>query len=398
MPGLMNSHQVLRGARRPGQAVPYVLAGVTRRPTATLAGPVVTFADGVIEFEGFSYPLGAAFDFSTIPAPMLKDGACYNIYAVPRYNEYPSRAAAEAAGANYYTYMSNGDTYADFFFPSEVEAMLASAGGINEIWERISNGVATPAERAAYDQYTTALQDMQDPHYVGNQFPIVGVDFVVAEAVDQDNRPQRDALAGLTGPEIRLLMSTQSHTSANLSPTTLTITAPGTFTGGVPLEKMKTIILYPTAADATAMTNGYVVTYPSAESLMEAYGYVTRPVVPVTPPGECEDCEDIIGLGWTTVFGRFWEYYIPSNLWPGQWANQDKIIVWYTKDQVQSLGRVNPIHMAPAFQPARICMPMPRRGQLTRYACPTLLVRVCGMAAGVPAEIEEKYEFFFDGT
>ena len=398
MPGLMNSHQVLPGARRPGQAVPYVLAGVTRRPTATLVGSTVTFTNGVIEFDGFSFPLGGALNFSTIPPAMLKNGACYNIYAVPRYNEYPSRAAAEAAGANYYTYSQNGDTYADFFFPSAVEALIAAAGGINELWERISLGIATQAERAAYDQYQIALQNMQDPAFVGNQLPIVGVDFIIAEAVDQDNRPNRDVLAGMTGPEIRLLMATQDATTANLSPASLTITAPGVYTGAVPIEKMKTLVLYPTAADAAAMTNGYVLNYPSAKSLREAYGYVTRPLVPLLPLDPCVDCDDVTGLGWTTVFGRYWEYYVTSNLGPGQWGNKDKIISFYTKDQVQTLGRVNPIHMAPAFQPARICMPMPRRGKLTDYACPTLLVRVCGMLAGVPAEIEERYEFFFDGT
>ena len=111
MPGLMNSHQVLPGARRPGQAVPYVLAGVTRRPVATLGGSTVTFTGGAIEFDGFTFPLGGALNFATIPPAMLKDGACYNIYAVPRYAEFPSRAAAEAAGANYFTYTSGGDTY-----------------------------------------------------------------------------------------------------------------------------------------------------------------------------------------------------------------------------------------------------------------------------------------------
>lgn len=397
MPGLMNTHQVLPGARRPGQAVPYVLAGVTSRPTATLAGSAVTFTNGVIEFDGYSYPLAGAFNFNTIPTAMLKDGACYNIYAVPKYAEYPTRVAAELAGANYYTYTQGGDTYADFFFPSAVEAMINAAGGINELWDRIANNVATPAERAAYDQYTIALQDMQDPQLVGNPLPIIGVDFIVAEVADQSNKPQRDALADMTGPEIGALMASQGLTSATLSPTTLTIAAPGTFTG-VPIQKIKTLVLYPTAGDATAMTNGYVVNYPSAESLREAYAYVTRPLVPATPPTECEDCDDIVGLGWTTVFGRYWEYYITTNLPPGQWGTKDKVINFITKDQVATLGRVNPIYMAPAFNPARICMPMPQRGRLTYYACPTLLARVCGMASGVPASIEERYEFFFDGT
>ena len=395
---LMNSHQVLAGARRPGQAVPYVLAGVTQRPTATLGGSTVTFTNGKIEFDGYPYDLGGAFNFTSIPTAMLKDGACYNIYAVPRYNEYPTRAAAEAAGANYYTYVFNGDTYADFFLPSTVEALIAAAGGINELWERISNGLATQAERAAYDQYSVALAKMQNPAFVGQHLPITGVDFVVAEVVDQDNKPQADALLGMTGPEIRLLMATQGISTANLSPTTITITAPGVYAGAVPIEKMKTLVLYPTAADAAAMTNGYTINYPTAEKLREAYAYVTRPIVPAAPPGPCENCDDVTGLGWTTVSGRYWEYYIPTNLPPGEWGTKDKVITWFTKDRVQTLGRVNPIYMAPAFQPARLCMPTPRRGRLTYYACPTLLVRVCGMAAGVPTQLEERYEYFFDGT
>jgi hypothetical protein len=398
MPGLMNNHQVLPGARRPGQAVPYVLAGITKTPTATLAGTTVTFTGGVIEFDGFSYPLGGSLNFATIPTALLKNGACYNIYAVPRYLEPPTRAAAEAAGVNYYTYTSNGDTYADFFLPSVVEATITAAGGVNELWERIANGVATDAERAAYDAYTVALQDNNNPALVGNALPIVGVDFVIAESVDQDNRPQRDALSGLTGPEIKVLMATQTNSTAVLRPNTVPITAPGTFAGPVPLEKVKTLVLYPTAADATAMTNGYTVTYPSAESLREAYEFATRPITPAEPPNICEDCDDVIGLGWTAVFARYWEYLIPTNLQRGQWGNQDKIITWYTKDQVQTLGRVNPIYMAPAFQPARICLPMPRRGRLTYYACPTLLARVCDMAAGVPGQLQERYEHFFDGT
>jgi hypothetical protein len=215
---------------------------------------------------------------------MLREGACYNVYAVPRYNEYPSRATAEAAGANYYAYTQNGETYVEYFFPSMVEAGIANAGGLNELWDRIANNIATPAERALYDQYTIALRDINDPQLVGNHLPIVGVDFVVAEVVDQDNFPQKDALAGMTGQEIRMLMQSQSGVPANLSPTTLTITAPGTYTGGVPIEKMKSLVLYPTAADAAAMTNGYLINSPSAERLREAYGYVTRPRVPTTPP------------------------------------------------------------------------------------------------------------------
>lgn len=398
MPGLMNTHQVLPGARRPGQAVPYVLAGVTRTPTATLAGSTVTFANGVIEFDGFPFPLGGALNFASIPPALLKDGACYNIYAVPKYAEYPSRAAAEAAGVNYYTYTTNGDTYADFFFPSAVEAGIAAAGGINELWELIANGSATQAQRALYDQYTVALQEMNNPALMGNPLPITGVEFIIAEAVDQDNRPQVDALAGLTGPEIGVLMASQTLSTAKLSPTTLTITAPGTYAGGVPIQKIKTLVLYPTAADAAAMTNGYTVNFPSALTLREAYAYVTLPTVPANPPSLCDNCEDVVGLGWTTVFARYWEYVIHTNLPPGQYGIKDKIITWYTKDQVQALGRVNPIYMAPSFQPARICMPMPRRGRLTYYACPTLLARVCGMAAGVPATVEERYEYFFDGT
>lgn len=398
MPGMMNIHQVLPGARRPGQAVPYVLAGVTRTPTAALAGSAITFTDGVIEFDGFPFPLGGTFDFSVIPPAMLKDGACYNVYAVPKYNEYPDRATAEAAGANYYAYTQNGETYVEYFFPSMVEAGIANAGGLNELWERIANNIATPAEVGLYDQYTMALRDINDPQLVGNHLPIVGVDFIVAEAVDQDNFPQKDALAGMTGQEIQMLMQSQSNVPANLSPTTLTITAPGTYTGGVPIEKMKSLVLYPTAADAAAMTNGYLINSPSAERLREAYGYVTRPLVPAAPPGECEDCEDITGLGWTTVFGKYWEYYLTTNLWPGEWGNKDKIIRFITKDQVQALGRVNPIYMAPAFSPARMCLPMPRKGRLTYYACPTLLVRACGMTAGAPTQIEPKYEHFFDGT
>lgn len=400
---LMNTHQMLGPmARRPGLWDTYVTSLVTKKPTVTVEGSVITFAEGQMEFDGIRYPMEGMVDFSAfvsiLPKPPLGQttvDACYNVYAVPKYFEPSSRFDAEnpdnpyaAAGVNYFVTHEGRESYLQYFFPSHIEEMVKSAGGLEYLEDAMAKGYATGQEQRIFNLYQEAYNQFNNGSFIGKDLMPVGTEFILARVSPSPTVPDPDATDQMTQSEFRYFISSQSGAPAksHFDTYTLTSATSGTFFTGptqpgytIPGEKiwkMKTIVLYPTLEDANANTNAFPISYPSGQqSITEAYNYVTAPAPD--------------GLGWpTTLYAMVWEYYVPSYLPPGQIGTHPQIHQFLTKMDHISLGRVNPIYLAELFQVPRICSGMSRRSALMDYACPAILIRVCAtITAGDPPTV-----------
>jgi hypothetical protein len=402
----MNTHQVLRGARRPGLLDTYVVGLVAQIPTVTVTGSTVTFTGGQMEFDGRLLSLDGALDFSSFstllaqpPLGQATATSCYKVFAVPKYYEPLSRAEAEdptlpyaASGINYYvsTDPNNKESYLHYFLPSYIEQMVNDAGGLEYLEYQYIRGQATGQEMRVYQQYYEEYNRTMDPAFIGRDFIPMGTDFVLAQVSPSPTIPDMDVTDNMTPQQLQYFLNSQHTTPSRLHNTVYTLTGPTTgtfFTGPVPTQplgltipgtniiKFRTIILYPSQADALANTNAFPVTFPEGlQDIVEAYAYVTSPAPD--------------GLGWTSVFAMAWEYYIPGYLPPGQIGYKPQIHQFLTKRDHSLLGRVNPIYMADPFRIPRICSGLSRRPAMMDYACPSSLIDIClTVTAGNPPTV-----------
>lgn len=398
---LMNTHQVLHGARRPGLLDTYVVGLVATKPTVTVSGSTVTFAAGKMEFDGKQYPLEGVIDFSQfstlLPAGPQPTTSCYRLFAVPKYHEPRSRVEAEdpempyqAAGVNYFVThdSANGESYLHYFTPSYIEQMLNEAGGIEYLEYQYLKGSATGKEQRVYQQYYEEYYKSLDPAYYGKDLMPVGTEFVLAHISPSPTVPDPDATDQMNQGELTNYLATQSNVPTKMHNQVYTLTSPtaGTFfTGpadpgyaipGQKIYKFRSIVLYPSEADADANTNAFPVSFPeSLQDITDAYNYVTAPAPD--------------GLGWpATVYAMAWEYYVPAYMPPGQIGWKPQIHRFFTKRNHPDLGRVNPIYMADNFNIPRICSGLSRRPAMMDYACPSSLIDVClTVTAGDPPTV-----------
>lgn len=355
---MLNSHQILAGARTKGGIKTYVGAEYVGVPTAVVNGGT----DGVditgdVEFDGVVFPLGN-FDASALNN-VLVDGD-YILAAVPEYNEPIDRAAAEGAGLNYYVGLNNvGESIVHYFLPSAIEASVAAAGGHNELAKRRAMGSATNLEIQLLNEYEDQLERLSDPRYTGQLLEPVGVKYVAKRIFAQDNRTKTDALVGLNNQQIELFIATQGYIAAQRAVYAFNDAYVTGDNGGV-LAKVKRAFAYLDAADAAADVDGVEIRldYKNGDTL--------------SAPVDLDGVAITLGVGaadYSSV--AVFEYYQPTYMSRGHEGTKPGIFDLYEVGDSADLGRINPLYMARDFEVARVSagrgMPLPA---LTKYAHP----------------------------
>ncbi len=364
--GLLNSHQVLPGARTGAGDKTYALAGVKTRPTASVAGGVLSFTGGSIEIEGRDYTFaGKSLDFNALGTlPVV--GATYAVAAVPSYNEPATQAAAEAAGLNYYVQRNPFNEFLAYpFIPANLQAAVANEGGLVALTQRIYLGTADASDIAVYNQYSEAAQRLIDPRYAIFPLAPIGFEFVLAQVVPQDNSAKPNALLTKTQADFNLFRSQVGlmYTERKV----LTVAeANARYAGRTWL--IQSARSYANVNDAISDTSGTTVT-PAATG-NPFTGTVTLAVV---------------------------EYTYPSNLPIGQTGREDAIIRFLTKEDSSVLGRINPIYLENERVSVRYAKQPSSR--LTLYGDPCGLVKVTvGGTAGALtlSALTDTYDTFFN--
>jgi hypothetical protein len=363
---MLNSHQILAGARTKGGIQTYVGADYATAPTVTLAGSTFTFTGGV-EFDGEAYNL-ASYPFNaTTLSSVLVDGN-YTLSAVPSYTEPADRVAAEAAGLNYYVDTNSvGDSLVHYFLPSAIEASVTAAGGYNQLYKLMAMGAATGTQIQLVNAYSDALEKLSDPRYVGKLLDPSGVAYVVTRTSAQNNSSKVDALVGLTNEQIELFKATQGYIAAErkvFAKANAYITGNN---GGV-LAKISRAFAYASLADANADLNGTEIKldYKSGDTL-------SAPV----------DLDDVALVPANYSHVAVFEYYQPTYMSRGHEGTNPEILDMYTKADAALLGRINPLYQARDFEVARVSagrgLPL---SAVTKYGYPLPLAKFT-LAGGV---------------
>jgi len=354
---MLNSHQILAGARTKGGIKTYVDADYVVRPEVTLASDALSF-DGAIELDGEVFDLNTyGLDLSTISS-LLVDGD-YIVGAVPSYDEPADRAEAEGAGKNYYvSATATGDTILHYFLPSALEAEMAAAGGYDQLYKLRAMGAASPLEIQLINRYSDELERLSDPRYVGQLLIPTGVEYVLRRVFPQDNKSKRDALVGLTNQQIELFIATQGYIAAQRAIYAIGDAYITSDNDGV-LAKVKRAFAYDSEADAAADVNGTEIRldYKTGDTLSS----------PVDLDGDA-----ITGHSHIALF----EYYQPTYMSKGHEGTNPGILDTYTKQDSLLLGRLNPIYLARDFEVARVSA---GRGKplsaLTKYGHPLAVAK-----------------------
>lgn len=380
--GLLNTHQLLSGARRPGTIKTYVTSLVKERPVTTAAtGGIVSFAGGIIEFDGKDWSLDGLSINLDLAAPLLVSNTEYVIAAVPKYLEPIDKTTAVTAGLRYYVYQNptTKEFYAGYFMNPAIEASAIQYGGYNAIQKKAFTIGLSGAEKLVFDQYSEELQRMSDPRYTGKLMGITGVELILAQVYPQDNSSSPDRTLRMTESEFTYFLSSQGFVPSARLTTTFTVTDPvagtGTFytasTGGglpvPPSQKMyrfSSVALYKDAASAAANINPFPLSGVTQNDMIEAHDFVTA----ASPDG----------LGWgPTVYAIAYEHYMTSYTALGHEGYEDGVVRFITKEQVRAYGRVNPIYLDDTFFPARVGgIGAKAKSALMWYADPAALAKV----------------------
>lgn len=344
---MLNSHQILAGARTKGGIKTYVGAEYVGVPSFGTNTAVLLDLQGQVELDGVVFDL-QAFDASTLNAVLVDGEYCLGV--VPRYNEPPDRASAEAAGLNYFvTYELEGDQV-HYFIPSALEAEITAAGGHNTLAKLRAMGAATPAQIQLLNRYEDQLERLSDPRYSGHLLEPVGIDYVATRVFPQDNRSQLDALAGQDNQTIELFLATQGYVRADRIVDTVAnqSTAYDTI-----LAKVRRAFIYDNLNDASADVNG--------TELRLDYDTGDTLGTPV----------DLDGTAATGSHIAVFEYVQPTYTPRGHEGTKYGVFDLYEKADSLTLGRINPLYQARDFEVARVSAgrgkPLPA---LTKYAHP----------------------------
>lgn len=344
---MLNSHQILAGARTKGGIKTYVGAEYVGVPSFGTNTAVLLDLQGQVEFDGVVFDLDP-FDASTLNAVLVDGDYCLGV--VPKYDEPADRATAEGLGLNYFVTYDKEGSQVHYFLPAALEAEMAAAGGHNELAKLRAMGAATPAQIQLLNRYEDQLERLSDPRYSGQLLEPVGVEYVATRVFPQDNRSKKDALAGYTNQQIELFIATQGYIAANR--VVDTVANQSTAYDAI-LAKVKRAFIYANVTDANADVNG--------TELRLDYANGDTLGTPVDLDGNAAAGSHI------AVF----EYFQPTYMSRGHEGRKYGIYDLYEKGDSLLLGRINPLYMARDFEVARVsagrAMPLPA---LTKYACP----------------------------
>lgn len=361
--GILNTHQILKGARTPINSKPYVISGVKEKPTVTVtdtsaATSKFALSGGVIELDGRDFSLnGLELNFGTTSgiATSIKVGTRYLVCAVPTYVEPVSKSAATAAGVNYYVSKSEQlETVAHFFIPSSIEQAVLAEGGYQALSHEILKGSPTAAQVNLFNQYSLELEKVTDPRFVGQLLRPSGVKFVLVETLDQNNASSADKLEELNEQEYNDLKS-----KVNLY--------------------YQRKVYSQAAAIARFETEGrlYRVGRDSVNYKIKRYASEANAIADVSPTATTFAVTGATPFTTGSAGGDFFaifESYYPSFMPLGLQGNQPKIINILTENDSAFLGRIDPIYMANNLESARWARkPL---AALTLYADPTPLFEV----------------------
>lgn len=361
--GILNTHQILKGARTPINSKPYVISGVKDKPTVTVTdtdAAVSKFAlsGGTIELDGKDFSLnGLELNFGTTAgiATAVKLGTRYLVCAVPTYVEPASKVDAETAGVNYYISKSEQlETVAHFFVPASIEQAVLAEGGYQTLSNVVLKGAPTAAQINLFNQYSLELEKVTDPRFVGQLLRPSGVKFVLVETVDQSNASSPDKLEELNEIEYNDLKSKvnlyyQRKVYSQVDAIARFETGGRLYRVGRDSVNYK-IKRYASEADANADVNP------------EATTFAVTGTTPFTT-----------GSDNTDYFAVFESYY-PSFMPLGLQGNQPKVLNILTENDSAYLGRIDPIYMANNLESARWTRkPL---AALTLYGDPTPLFEV----------------------
>jgi len=344
---MLNSHQILAGARTKGGIKTYVGAEYVGVPSFGTNTAVLLDLQGQVELDGVVFDLDP-FDATTLNAVLVDGDYCLGI--VPKYDEPSDRATAEGLGLNYFVTNEMGGDQVHYFLPAALEAEMSAAGGHNQIAKMRAMGAATPAQIQLLNRYEDQLERLSDPRYTGHLLEPVGVEYVATRVFSQDNRTKADSLIGYTNQQIELFLATQGYVAANRVVDTVAnvSTAYDTI-----LAKIRRAFIYDNIVDANADVNGTELRldYDNGDTL-----------------GTPVDLDGVAAVGsHIAVF----EYYQPTYMSRGHEGTKFGIYDLYEKADSLLLGRINPLYMARDFEVARVSAgrgrPLPA---LTKYACP----------------------------
>ncbi len=355
---MLNSHQILKGARTKGGIKTYVDAEYVGVPgLGTNTAKAIDFT-GAVELDGvvfyFTDAPNDVIDLTTFEASM-PDGE-YILHVVPRYDEPADRATAEGLGLNYFVDQGTplGESIVHYFLPAALEAEMSTAGGYTAISKAVYMGSATPGQINLFNRYSDQLERLSDPRYTGHLLEPVGLSYVLQHVFPQDNRSKTDALVGLSNVELQLFLATQGYVAANRVVDTLA-NAEALFETTSIQAKVKRAFGYASLADAEADVNGVEI---------KIKDYDVRPTIFSSPL-------DLDDNPITPTHVAVFEYYQPTYMSRGHEGRESGILDLYTKDDATIFGRINPLYMARDFEVARVSAgrgkPLPA---LTKYAHP----------------------------
>lgn len=361
--GLLNSHQLLPGARKAGNYVgskTYALAGLTDKPTTAVDGTTASQLNlgstGVVEIEGKKYPIDGGtnrpntFDFAGI-STLLVSGRDYLLGIVPKYIEPTSRSAAEALNppVNYsVSITSNSEFLLSYFLPSDVEAAVIAVGGLPALQKRVFLGTASTSDINVYNYYSDEVLKLSDPRFTGKLLPIVGYEFVVAEVYDQNNQGLPDVTnkAGFTVNDFNTLKATQGH---------------------IPVQRK---VMLESAAATAYNSRLWKVASAKRYSTDKTNALADVSGTPITISGTP------FNSGATTIYVEIQEYYFPTFMPEGHVGTELGISNFLTKEKASVLGRINPIYLDNPYKVHRTQMAPNPRPALTLYGDPVALTRV----------------------
>lgn len=350
--GILQSNQILAGARNPVQTQTYALAGITSAPTVSIVNgggtaSAISFSGGAVEISGKSYSLnGAVLDFHPLVS-LLKKGQKYQVAVVPKYDEPVSKSAAAALNPplNYYVYQQNGYSVAEFFIDPAVLTAVNAAGGIDQLTDVVFKGQPTQAQLNLFTQYSEALERLSDLRYVAKILKPTGFEFILAETYAMNNFDEADALASMTQDEFYRLKALTNFQQKAL-----------TFTKANAISKYETgAIMYKVAG---------------------AYGYTSQGNM------DADTNRIAVNLNQATPFTstasathyRVFEYVYPSSISLSQQGEKPDTRNLLHKEQAISLGRINPIYLQNPLESAKVTNPS--KSALTLYADPSLVLEV----------------------
>lgn len=423
----------------PDGTVSYATIG-TIPATAPAEANIIAFKGGKAEIGGSIYDLdttiapGESINLSDVARFVSKYSATklgpeYVIAAVPKYAEPLTKAQAQAMGVNYTVQSSNlnGEFVAVYHVDPLAEQDLLNYNIANpgtpldypSLVTKRMKGILTPEENQLLRVLEEAKETLKDGRVTGGPLDPIGVSYVLASLQEYPSYPSGSNVFVSTDAAFREFYASYvgEMPSKRLRPTagyyTVGLIAGGALGGslpdpagdfytnttsftasnigsadapGVKFERLKSIVLYETAADAAANINGYPVNFNAGTKELA----FSNAVEELTSPSS------VGGLGWATVFANAYEYYVETFSAGSQFNRHAELTGFIHKENVGVaygttlekgfLGHLNPVYLDNS-QGSNVFAAEPNpKSQLTYYAdpCPLIRIRVgnCDPVAG----------------